>query len=72
MSHFKFYRPSKLRDEVEQGRGPLEQPGGTGTQQPESNVQGQRPAPASFIAWDAGNSTGFDADTSKVWKQFLV
>lgn len=69
---FKFNRPSKFRDEGQQGRGTSHQPSGTGTQDPKRNVQGRRPAPAAFVAWDAGNSTGFDADTSKVENNNLI
>jgi len=63
---FLLYRPSKFRDDAQLGRETFPLPSKTGTQDPKRNTQGRRAAPADFVTWGAGNSTGFDADTSKV------
>ena len=62
---FLLYRLIKFRDDAQLGRETF-QPPTTGGQDPKRTVQGRRVAPADFVTWDTGNSTGFAADTSKV------
>ena len=52
-----LYRQSKFRDGAELSREMSQLPGA---------AEGRRATAADFVTWDAGNSTGFDADTSKV------
>ena len=67
MCHFfLLYRPSKFRDDAEVGRETSQLPSAAGTQGLKRNAEGRGTSPADFVTWDAGNSTGFDADTSKV------
>lgn len=63
---FGLYRPSQFRDDAHLSREMSQLPSAAGTLGPKRNAQGRRAGAADFVAWDAGNSTGFDADTSKV------
>ena len=65
---FVLYRPSQFRDDAQLSREMSQLPSAAGTLHVghKRNAQGRRSAAADFVTWDAGNSTGFDADTSKV------
>lgn len=59
-------RPSQFRDDTQLSREMSQLPSAAGSLGPKRNAQGRRAGAADFVAWDAGNSTGFDADTSKL------
>lgn len=65
---FVLYRPSQFRDDAQLSREMSQLPSAAGTvgSKRKFNDEGRRAAAADFGTWDAGNSTGFDADTSKV------
>ena len=61
-----FYRPGRFREET-QREGLSQQSGGRGTLDRNGKEKKQRKSPPTVsVAWNPGNSTGFDADTSKV------